>query len=529
MAAPQTFLDRAIGTVAPRWQLRRLLARRGTELLLRHYEAAMPGRRTQNWSRQSTDANLANWTSLQRLRDIARDLVRNNGHAEAALGIISNHAVGTGIVAKPQPANEAVLQLWRQWAETPACDWDSRHDFYGLQKLVLRSVAESGEVLIRRRFRAQPVPGELPLQLQVLEADFLDTPRTMPLPNGGQIIQGVEFDALGQRVAYWLFRTHPGSITSTMATVFGQSHRIPASEILHVFLMRRPGQVRDVSWLAPTLLRFKDFDEFEDATLMKQKIAACLAVVYTDQDGANPGLGATDDTATPPTDTLSPGALIGLPAGQTIQTVQPPSAADYPSYSSVSLRAIAAGLGVTYEDLTGDYTNLPFSAARMSRLRFYARVDDWRWRMLIPQFCDPVWSWAMQAAGIMGFQAPSSVRWTPPATPMIEPDKEGLAAMRNVRAGVQSLPEMIRERGYDPDEYLDEVAEFNQKLDDKKIVLDSDPRQTTQAGQLQTAITKNPQALAEEQATAGADELYELLRGMSPEQVMRLFKAIYRS
>jgi capsid protein len=69
----------------------------------------------------------------------------------------------------------------------------------------------------------------------------------------------------------------------------------------------------------------------------------------------------------------------------------------------VTLRAIATGLGLTYEDLTGDYTNMPFSAARMSRLRHWARVvDDWRWRLLIPQFCDPVWDWAMEAAVIMG-------------------------------------------------------------------------------------------------------------------------------
>jgi capsid protein len=51
---------------------------------------------------------------------------------------------------------------------------------------------------------------------------------------------------------------------------------------------------------------------------------------------------------------------------------------DYGDYCGVTLRAIATGLGVSYEDLTGDYTNLPFSAARMSRLRHQARVIDWR-------------------------------------------------------------------------------------------------------------------------------------------------------
>ena len=142
-------------------------------------------------------------------------------------------------------------------------------------------------------------------------------------------------------------------------------------------------------------------------------------------------------------------------------------------------------LGVTYEDLTGDYTNLPFSAARMSRIRHWIRVMDWRWMMLIPQFCDPVWAWAMEAAKILGYGQPPAARWTAPPMPMLDPDKEGLAYQRNIRTGIQTLSEAIRERGYDPDELLAEIAADNQKLDDLELALDSDPRRMTQAGQVQ--------------------------------------------
>ena len=75
----------------------------------------------------------------------------------------------------------------------------------------MRSVAESGEVLVRRRRRRLSDGYPVSVQLQVLEADYLDTSKTTALPNGGQIIQGVEFDVLGNLVAYWLFRQHPGS------------------------------------------------------------------------------------------------------------------------------------------------------------------------------------------------------------------------------------------------------------------------------------------------------------------------------
>jgi capsid protein len=214
-----------------------------------------------------------------------------------------------------------------------------------------------------------------------------------------------------------------------------------------------------------------------------------LAVLTTDPTGSGAPIGTADDTATPPIDSLEPGAIMNVPAGRTIEVVDPPTVGEYGDYSKTVLRAIATGLGVTYEDLTGDYNNMPFSAARMSRLRHWSRVEDWRWRILIPQFCDPVWAWAMEAAAIMGL-APVGlgVEWTAPPAPMVDPVNEGLAFQRNIRTGIQSLSEAIRERGYDPDTLLAEIAADNAKLDALGLVLDSDPRQMTQQGQAQASV-----------------------------------------
>lgn len=490
MALTQNWFDRALLTVAPRLHLRRVRARAAAELVVRHYEAAAVGRRTQGWNRSSGDANaIHSGATLGRIRDVARDLVRNNGLMASALRTIANHTVGWGIVAKPQPANDRIAALWRAWAETTACDADGRDDLYGLQKLVIRGVAEGGEMLVRRRWRRPEDGLPIPLQLQVLEPDFLDTSKTQVLPGGNRIIQGVEFDALGRRAAYWLFSEHPGSsLTASTSSIFSPSRRVPASEILHVYSRDRAGQVRAASWFAPLILTAKDLDEYGDAQLMKQKIAACLAVITSDVDGSAAPLGTADDTNSPGIDSLEPGAILNLPPGRNVDVVQPPSVGEYGQFVSVEHRKLSKGLGLAYEDFTGDYSNVNFSSARMARLEHYDNVYDWRWRLLIPQFCTPVWQWAMEAAAIMGAGESAGVRWTAPPIPMIEPDKEGLAAMRNARAGLQTVPEMIRERGHDPDEFLAEVAEFNKKLDDLGIVLDSDPRKMTQAGQLQGAV-----------------------------------------
>jgi lambda family phage portal protein len=257
--------------------------------------------------------------------------------------------------------------------------------------------------------------------------------------------------------------------------------------------------VRGASWFAPVLLKLKDWDDYEDAALLKQKIAACLAVITSDTDGTAPALGGTN-TEKPEQDMLEPGMILNVAPGRSINVVQPPTISEHGEYARATLRAIATGLGVTYEDLVGDYTGLPFSAARMSRLRHWARVDDWRWRMLIPQFCDPVWQWAMLAARVAGMleEAPRA-QWTAPPMPLLDPDAEGTALQRLVRIGALTWPEMVRERGYDPDDVLREIADWNARFDALGVVLDSDPRKVSQQGQPSPAA----KSTAPEPATNG--------------------------
>lgn len=491
-----SWLDRAAGFVSPTWQLKRVRARMATEGLQRHYEAAAGGRRTEGWRRSGSDATQAIGPFVGRLRDVARDLVRNNPYAESALSTIVDHTVGWGVVPKAPTARAQAA--WTAWAETTACDADGRHDFAGLEKLFMRTIVESGEVLVRRRWRRPEDGLPIPLQLQILEPDYLDTTKDHLMTDaGGRIIQGVEFDVLGKRVAYWLFPEHPGSGLQVGGSLFSTSVRVPAENITHGFKTVRPGQVRGASWFAPVLLRFKDFDEFEDATLMKQKIAACLAVITSDVDGSAPALGSIDPTSpAPQTDLLEPGMILNVPPGRSVTVVDPPTVREYADYAATTLRAIATGLGIPYEDLTGDYTNLPFSAARMSRLRHWARVETWRWNLLIPQFCLPAWEWAMQGAAIAGL-VPGDVgpaQWTAPPAPMIDPTAEGLAYQRNIRSGLMSLSEALRERGYDPETVLEEMAADNRTLDRLQLVLDSDPRQMTQAGQAQSVAGGTPTA-----------------------------------
>lgn len=480
-------LDRVIGYIAPRAALDRVRARAALATIERHYEAASNSPRMGGWRAPGTDANTAAAPALDRVRNRARDLVRNNPYGRRAVRVIRNNTVGWGIVPKPVGVSETrakrLRELWKRWAETTECDADGRNNIYGLQALAIQTIVESGEVLIRRRRRRSDDGLTLPLQLQVLEPDFLDSSRDGTTDNGGFILQGVEFDRRGRRVAYWLHTEHPGSGLPFARRY--KSVRVPAADIAHVYFVDRPGQVRGVSWFAPVILRLRDFDEFEDATLLRQKIAACFAAFVTDVNGTGSPLGQPNKKDKR-IESIDPGTVYYTMPGQDVVFANPPTTGDYSGYSSSILHAVSVGFGITYEQMTGDFSQVNFASSRMARLEFHANVEDWRWNMLVPQGLDVIWNWFCDAAIVAGYiPERAGVHWTPPPFQMIDPDREGRAMRDNIRSGLMTPSEGVRSYGFDPDEHFAEWAEDAKRFDELGLILDIDPRRVSQQGQAQ--------------------------------------------
>lgn len=494
--------ERIAFVFAPEWATRRAALREG----LRNYDAAAPGYRTAGWPKRSGDANQAAAGAQPILRMHARDLVRNNSWAKRAVRIVAQNTVGWGISPRPlskaSKVNEKANELWAEWAGTTACDSEGRLTFAGIQAQVVRAIASDGEAFIRFRARRPEDGLPIPLQLQVLESDFLDSGRNgITSEAGGPLVQGVEFDKLGRRAAYWLYPQHPGSGRNASASV-----RIPAVEVAHIFFPERPGQTRGVSWMASAIVNMKDLDEYEDAELMKQKIAACFAAFVVDLEGTTPPVGGVAPAGAavdPLADNIEPGMILNLPQGRTVSFGNPPTVtAD--SYAYRQLRRISAGLNLPFEQLVGDYSQVNFSAAKMSQIAHYQSVHDWQFNMVIPQLCQPVWAAAMGAAYAAG-SIPEIPRsdWTTPPMPMLEPDKEGLAIQRLVRNGVKTLSEVIREQGGDPASHFAAIAADMETWDKLGIKLDCDVRAVSQAGltQQRAGLNSGGPPEGEEQAS----------------------------
>lgn len=475
-------LDRAIAAVAPRWGMRRAHARAVTA----HYDAASVGRRASSIVAARTDADAAA-RARQRMAWYGRDLVRNTPFATRCQAVIAGGIVGDGILPKvvvkhPDLNDSAVkkmrlrgLDLIERHLDTTAIDRQGRQNFYGLQRLVANTVVDAGECLVRI-WRDHPDAGALPMQLDVLEPDYLDDSKFGWLADGGEIRDGIEYDAEGRRVAYWLYPEHPGGDWSP-GTLRGSSQRVPAADVLHIYRQDRPGQMRGVTWFAPVMRRLQDLADHEDAQLMRQKIAACFAAFRVHGQGG----GADSFTE------LSPGMIYDLGEDEDVKFSTPPTVEGYDEFTRSVLRSVAAGMGITYEALTGDLGQVNFSSARMGRLEMDQNISGWQWLMIIPQMLDPiagafVEAWAGLDGGEMVRQGlPDDIwlhirlEWQPPRKVIVDPTREITALADAVRAGFASRQQVVRQLGVDPERLLDEIAQDQADARKLGVIFDSDP------------------------------------------------------
>jgi lambda family phage portal protein len=493
------WLDRAIATISPsagaaRARARQQIAAREAAVAL--YEGATLGRRGASFRRKATDANAETRGQLGRLRDGSRDFVRNNAWAKRGKEAIAHNVVGAGILPHADGGSEQARQtaerLMVEHFDTVAVDADGRHDLYGLQNLIMGAVVESGEVLVRRRRRRAEDDLPLPFQLQVLEPDHLDQNRDGPQPNGQRDIQGIRYDAVGRRVGYWLFPEHPGALSAGM--VHGMTSRlVPAEDVAHVYRMDRPGQVRGVPWLAPVMLRLRDFADYEDAQLMRQKIAACFAAFERDierGDDEPATAAATGGNAEARQEHLEPGLIQKLGPGRTIEFANPPRVDGYSDYSANQLRAIATGLGITYEALTSDLSKVNFASGRMGWIEMQRNIDIWRWHLLAPCLLQRIDRWFGEAARVSGrLREPVPLRWTAPRREMIDPTREVPANRDAVRSGQKTPSDLVRESGRDPEEHWTEYERDMARLDRGNLVLDIDARRVSRAGTTHGQVT----------------------------------------
>jgi len=429
------------------------------------HEAAKGGRRLFSWLPWDASPRREHM-NLGVLRARSRDAYRNNAIARAAIDRMVADIIGTGVSPKPMADAEdmrmRLIDAWEAWSLV--CDADAQTDFYGLQTVALRAMFESGEVL---GLLEGDDAGGIPLKIRLLESDHLPF-KNERLKNGHQIIDGIELDARGRRVAYWLHPNHPSDFDLTR----NEPVRVPAARVLHLFEATRPGQLRGVPLLAPVLVRLKDLDEFDDAQLVRQKIAN-LFVGFIKRPTPEPGadyLGPDykplpDDPAEQPPLAFKPGTLQELGYDEDVAFSNPPgTTTGYKEFTQAQMHIVAAALGIPYALLTGDYSSVNDRVVRVAINEYKRRALSLIRNVLVPQFCAPIRNSWVDAAVLAGvFPACDAcqlkaTRWTPHGWPYIHPVQDIEADVLAINNKLKSRSEVLLERGYDAEIIDREIA-----------------------------------------------------------------------
>ncbi|KAB2883030.1 MAG: phage portal protein, partial [Pseudorhodoplanes sp.] len=374
--------------------------------------------------------------------------------------------------------------LWEAWSAQ--CDADGQLDYYGLQTLACRELVEAGEVLLRRRPRRLSDGLAIPLQVQIVETDLLDASRNGDVADGGRILQGIEFDGIGRRRAYWLLGQHPGDNAVSLRRRI-ESVAVPASEIAHIYEKQR-AQVRGVPWGTPVMRALRDLDDWTQAELVRKKTEACVVGIVLGADEVEQGIApSVVDADGNRVEQFEPGLIAYARGGKDIKFNQPATTAAVSEWLRAQLHIVAAGFRLPYELLTGDLSQVNYSSIRAGLVEFRRMIDAVQWQLFIPMFCQPVWDWFTAQAWAAGQlpQAKIAVAWSPPRFEAVDPLKDAMADLLAMRSGTMTLAQAIARQGHNPDAVLAEIAAMNAKLDALGLVLDSDPRKVTKTGVMQ--------------------------------------------
>ncbi len=445
-------LDRAISYVSPARGAARLAHRKRAEML-EAFDGASSSHRNANRRYIAGDANSALRTAAKRLRYSARHMERNHPLAARGVSVLAANLVGGGIipaVAGVKGSRRDRLQdVVNAHCDTPAIDLAGRQNLYGLQATAVKAAVRDGESLMVRR-RARSSEGlPLPFQISVLECDYFDERVHGKLANGNVGIEGVEVNAAGAVVAYHLYDRHPGDLRVFSTNT---STRYLAGDVVHLYRIDRPGQAHGVSWLAPVIVRLGDFEDTKDAYILRQKIAACFAAFVTRGAGAGEPEDVGNTRAGNRIETVEPGMIEYLDAGDTVTFGTPPVVQDLEAFFRVNGRDIAVGLGITYEALTGDLSGVNFSSGRMGWLEMYRNLTSWTEQMLMPQMCGKIGQWILDGLRlVVSVPAATRIDHVPPRREMIDPDKELKAAATAARNGLGTRSRFLRSQGYDPE------------------------------------------------------------------------------
>lgn len=443
------------------------------------------------WNPGTSGPNRTVVYALNELRNKSRDLTRKYPYMNGAYKTIVGNILGGGISVLSRSSDlnfrKDIKELWDEWQEN--CDIEGIHNLKALLGIAIRERYEAGEVFIRHRPCFVDDDHPVPYVIEILEPDFVPHDYNAVLPDGGFIIGGIEFDKNNRRVAYWMYKQHPGDnlIIRDNTTYV----RIPAEEVCHYFSPQRAGQIRGIPECFSGIVKARDLMVYDEAELTKKKMAALLAgFIVTPADAAEAINGDDEDEDAGPGEAvakLEPGMMMALAPGEDVRFTSPvESGNSYEPFIKSNHRQMARCIGMTYEEFTGDLSGVNFSSIRTGlnqSQREYRQEQDRLIRMVLRVIWKNFVKYAVLSGKIEASEYAdmpndyARARFQAPGWAYVNPVQEVQAVKEKIKAGLMSRQQAAADMGEDIEEIDAQLVNDANRAASNGMVFDIDPTQ----------------------------------------------------
>ena len=479
-------LLKALAWLSPEAAARRAAVFEALDLQKR-YAGASGGRRGSSFLGGGGSANVHIGTYLTALRNRSREMVRDHWAFQRILDVTVGHAVGAGISILPDNGSDRldkqVASAFEEWVAQ--ADITGESDLHGLIALIVRASLEGGDSVLRFIDTGSSDLRKVKLALQAWEGDVIDHGRN-GIQEAKRARLGVALGSMGQREGAWLFPEHPGEMDSPNV----MSRFTARENFIHLYRTLRPGQVRGVPVFAPVLLQARDLADLMDAVIVKAKIEACFSVFITKSGEPSPIASLQKTENGQRVTEVGPGMVYELRDNEDVKFGNPGGngGAFEPIYNA-TLYAMAAGAGITHDQLTGDLRQANYSSLRAGKIEFRRLIEQFQWLTIVPKVLNRITErWVSRAimSGVLR-ERRDGYRWkyVMPANEPIDPKKDLEADILAVRSGRWSPQEFLASWGRDWRQVVSDHASFFKETDSMGLTFDIDPRKVSQSGQAQ--------------------------------------------
>lgn len=452
---------------------------------------------------QSPDAAL--WGARDDMVARGTDLARNNGFVAGARQSQIDNVIGAnwmlavdpnwhvlGLASFPDDERDAweedVEEKFDAWANDPAgwIDAGRRVTFIGLLRQAFASWFDAGEFLGVAHWlsdRIGPGRAQYATAIQMVSPDRLSNPDGAP--DTMELRNGIRLGPHGEPLGYHIRRAHPTDPWLDARTFeweyFNREDEYGRPNVMHGFVVDGDGMTRGVSPITPVIEAIRLHDVYDRAVAKASLINTLVAATLQTQSGLDgeslEAMFATGMTGPQgqktygiggPTMRLDRTIIPKLPVGTELKFTNPvqPAGAAYQQFTDAVLRREAAGLGMSFEELSRDFSKTNYSSARASLLGAWKAITG-RSAFLERTLAAPIYALWFEEAVDRGIVELPSLRggrslgfyegraawlrhaWIGPGRGHIDPVKERQAYQIGIDVGIDTLQSANAEQGQD--------------------------------------------------------------------------------